>query len=104
MARNVEEDIFTPEEAAEALGEKLMTLYQWVHRKKIKCFRVGYGQRRLRFRRREVESLVEKRRAAVAGRAKAKKKTKTSKKPAGPKGRKIDLDAVVKESLQSKKK
>ncbi|NOZ22443.1 MAG: helix-turn-helix domain-containing protein [Planctomycetes bacterium] len=110
MARNMEDDIFTPEEAAEALGVKVMTLYQWVHRKKIKCFRIGYGQQRIRFRRREVESLVEKRRAAQAERAKAKKTKKTKKaakrstKSKKATRKKVDIDAAVRESLLPKRK
>jgi len=106
MARNMEDDIFTPEEAAEALGVKLMTLYQWVHRKKIKCFRIGYGQQRIRFRRREVESLIERRSGAEAEKAEAKKKTakREMEKSARINSKKIDLDDVVKESLRLKGK
>lgn len=103
MARNMEDDIFTPEEAAEMLGVKLMTLYQWVHRKKIKCFRIGYGQQRIRFRRHEVESLVDRRRAPRAEKARTTVAKKT-KKPAKARRRKIDIEAVVKESLESKKR
>ncbi|MEW6355283.1 MAG: helix-turn-helix domain-containing protein [Planctomycetota bacterium] len=104
MARNMEDDIFTPEEAAEMLGVKLMTLYQWVHRKKIKCFRIGYGQQRIRFRRHEVESLVDKRGAAATEKAEGKGTKIKTKKSVTAKRNRIDIEAAVKESLESKKR
>lgn len=89
MARNMEDDIFTPEEAAGLLGVKLMTLYQWVHRKKIKCFRLGAG-RIMRFRRGVVEALIAKREDEKKAAAEAMRR---------PAKKKIDLDAVARETL-----
>ena len=91
MARNMEDNIFTAEEAAELLGVKVMTVYQWVHRKKIRCFRIGEGRRLMRFHRREVESLIEKR-SRKASDTRRKKRAKGKIKD-------IDLDSVIRDSM-----